>query len=288
VKNLIQEAEPPQQEWSYEARRVKIHGPEAFDAMRRAGRLAAETLDFITPHVQPGIATGDLDRLCHDFIVGHGAIPAPLNYRGFPKSICTSINHVVCHGIPGDKRLQDGDIVNIDITVIVDGWHGDTSRMYYVGKPSVKASRLVDATYRAMMAGIEVVRPGARLGDIGEAIQKLAEGERFHSMFLRSAPMSLLVTAAAAPVADQWIVEDHQPLPGVGFLLACPLQQAPGRAPAVRGRSISRSIFRHQLALDAWHPHCQERGSDGRRFRSRPPLAWIIIRGWPHAYTPKR
>ena len=153
MKHLIQEAEPPQQEWSYEARRVKIHGPEAFEAMRLAGRLAAETLDFITPRVQPGITTGELDRLCHDFIVKHGAIPAPLNYRGFPKSICTSINHVVCHGIPGDKRLQDGDIVNIDITVIVDGWHGDTSRMFGVGKVGVKAQKLMDVTYEAMMRG---------------------------------------------------------------------------------------------------------------------------------------
>jgi methionyl aminopeptidase len=180
VKHLIKEAEPaPAQDWSYEARRVKIHGADGFEAMRRAGRLAAETLDFITPHVQPGVATGELDRLCHDFIVGHGAIPAPLNYRGFPKSICTSINHVVCHGIPGDKRLQDGDIVNIDITVIVDGWHGDTSRMFPVGKVGVKPQKLIDVTYEAMMRGIEVVKPGATLGDIGHAIQSYAESHRF-------------------------------------------------------------------------------------------------------------
>jgi methionyl aminopeptidase len=174
----MQEAEPAG-DWSYDARRVKIHGADAFEAMRRAGRLAAETLDFITPHVQPGVATGELDRLCHDFIVRHGAIPAPLNYRGFPKSICTSINHVVCHGIPGDKRLQDGDIVNLDITVIVDGWHGDTSRMFAVGKVGVKAQKLIDITYEAMMRGIEVVKPGATLGDIGHAIQSYAEAHRF-------------------------------------------------------------------------------------------------------------
>src|SRR5499427_6214734 len=151
--------------------RIKIHGQEAFEGMRRAGILAAGTLDFITPYVRPGITTGELDRLCHGFIIDHDAIPAPLNYRGFPKSICTSINHVVCHGIPGERRLMDGDIVNIDVTVILDGWHGDSSRMYFIGKPSVKAHRLVDATYRAMMAGIETVRPGSRLGDIGHAIQ---------------------------------------------------------------------------------------------------------------------
>jgi len=166
-------------EWQGEARRIKLHGPEAFEAMRKAGRLAAETLDFITPMVTPGTTTETLDKLCHDFIVERHAIPAPLNYRGFPKSICTSINHVVCHGIPGERKLAEGDIVNIDVTVILDGWHGDTSRMFFVGKPSVKAQRLVEATYRAMMAGIEVVRPGAQLGDIGHAIQAVAEAERF-------------------------------------------------------------------------------------------------------------
>ncbi len=166
-------------EWQGEARRIKLHGPEAFEAMRKAGRLAAETLDFITPMVTPGTMTATLDKLCHDFIVERRAIPAPLNYRGFPKSICTSINHVVCHGIPGERKLAEGDIVNIDVTVILDGWHGDTSRMFFVGKPSLKAQRLVEATYRAMMAGVETVRPGARLGDIGHAIQIVAEAERF-------------------------------------------------------------------------------------------------------------
>jgi methionyl aminopeptidase len=166
-------------EWSGEARRIKLHGPDEFAAMRKAGRLAAETLDFITPEVREGVTTARLDKLCHDFIVDHGAIPAPLNYRGFPKSICTSINHVVCHGIPGERKLIDGDTLNIDVTVILDGWHGDTSRMYFVGKPSVKAQRLVEATYHAMMAGIAIVRPGARLGDIGHAIQTVAEAERF-------------------------------------------------------------------------------------------------------------
>jgi methionyl aminopeptidase len=166
-------------DWRLEERRIKIHGPEDFAGMRAAGRLAAETLDFIAPHVVPGVTTGELDRLCHDFIVGHGAIPAPLNYRGFPKSICTSINHVVCHGIPGDKRLSKGDILNIDVTTILDGWHGDTNRMFYVGEIGVKARRLCEVTYEAMMRGIESVRPGATLGDIGHAIQSFAEGHRF-------------------------------------------------------------------------------------------------------------
>src|SRR6516225_1006130 len=150
---------------------IKIHGPEAFAGMRRAGALAAATLDFIAPHVRPGVSTAELGRLCHDFVADHGAISAPLNYRGFPKSICTSVNHVVCHGIPGERRLMEGDILNIDVTVILDGWHGDTSRMFLVGERiPVKARRLVDVTYEAMMLGIAVVRPGIHLGAIGDAI----------------------------------------------------------------------------------------------------------------------
>ncbi len=158
---------------------IRLHSAADFDGMRRAGRLAAETLDFITPHVKPGITTGELDRLCHDYIVAHKAVPAPLGYRGYPKSICTSVNHVVCHGIPGDKVLENGDALNIDVTVILDGWHGDTSRMFPVGEIGVKARRLTDVTYEAMMRGIEVVKPGATTGDIGHAIQRFVERERF-------------------------------------------------------------------------------------------------------------
>lgn len=158
---------------------IKIHDPQDFDGMRKAGLLAAQTLDMIIPHVVPGVSTDALDKLCHDFIVAHGAQCAPLNYRGFPKSICTSVNHVVCHGIPGDKVLADGDIVNIDVTTILDGWYGDTSRMFCVGdKASVKAKRLIDVTYEALWRGIRVVKPGATVGDIGHAIQQYAEGER--------------------------------------------------------------------------------------------------------------
>ncbi len=163
-----------------EDRHITIHGAADFAAMRRAGLLAAETLDYVLPHVVPGASTEDLDRLCHDFIVARGAIPAPLNYRGFPKSICTSVNHVVCHGIPNEKkRLGKGDIINIDVTVILDGWHGDSSRMIYLGQPKVLSRRLVEATYEAMMRGIAVVRPGATLGDIGHAIQSYAEAQGF-------------------------------------------------------------------------------------------------------------
>ncbi len=164
---------------------IELHTERDFEGMRRAGRLAAEVLDMITDHVKPGISTEELDTLCHDHIISNGGIPAPLNYQGagpypFPKSICTSVNHVVCHGIPGDKRLKEGDIINIDVTVILDGWHGDTSRMYLVGtKIPVKARRLVDITYDAMMAGIATIKPGSRLGDIGAAIQTMVEGQRF-------------------------------------------------------------------------------------------------------------
>lgn len=158
---------------------IYIHGVEGFEGMRKAGRLAAQTLDYIAPFVVPGVTTAELDRLCHEFILKNDAIPAPLGYRGFPKSICTSINHVVCHGIPGDKKLVDGDILNIDVTVILAGWYGDTSRMYKVGKTGIRANKLIDVTYEAMMRGIEVVRPGATLGDIGHAIQSYAEKQGF-------------------------------------------------------------------------------------------------------------
>jgi methionyl aminopeptidase len=162
-----------------DGRAVKRHGPADFAGMRKAGRLAAETLDYIAPYVKAGITTGELDRLCHEFIVGYGAICAPLGYKGYPKSICASGNHVVCHGIPGDKELADGDIVNLDVTTILDGWYGDTSRMFLVGDVGIKARKLVDTTYEAMMAGIAVVKPGATLGDIGAAIQRHAEAQRF-------------------------------------------------------------------------------------------------------------
>lgn len=159
---------------------ITIHSKQDFAPMRAAGKLASQVLDFITPHVKQGISTEELDRLCHDYILEHGAIPAPLGYRGYPKSICTSVNHVVCHGIPSsDKKLQNGDIINIDVTVIKDGWYGDTSRMFKVGKVPLRASKLVDVTYEAMMRGIEMIKPGNTFGDIGHAIQSYAEKQGF-------------------------------------------------------------------------------------------------------------
>jgi methionyl aminopeptidase len=159
---------------------ITLKTPEEIEKMRIAGRLAAQVLEMIGPHVRPGVTTGQIDRICHEYIVEElGAVPAPLNYRGFPKSVCTSVNHQVCHGIPGAKKLKSGDIVNIDITVIKDGWHGDTSKMFFVGKPSVQAQRLVETAYEAMWRGIGQVRPGATLGDVGHAIQHFVESNRF-------------------------------------------------------------------------------------------------------------
>ena len=162
-----------------DGRRITIYAPEDFGGMRAAGRLAAETLDMIAPHVVPGVTTDALDKLCHDFILAHNAVPAPLNYRGYPKSICTSINHVVCNGIPGPRKLEDGDTLNIDITVILDGWYGDTSRMYISGNANTKARRLIDVTYESLMIGLDAAKPGNTLGDIGHAIQTYVEGQRF-------------------------------------------------------------------------------------------------------------
>jgi methionyl aminopeptidase len=159
---------------------ITIKTPEEQDKMRVAGHLAAQVLDMIGQHVQPGVSTERLDRICHDYIVDElKAIPAPLNYKGFPKSICTSVNHVVCHGIPSDRVLKHGDIVNIDITVIKDGYHGDTSRMFFVGEPSILAQRLTAVCLEGMWRGIRAIRPGARLGDIGFAVQSYVEEHRF-------------------------------------------------------------------------------------------------------------
>ena len=157
---------------------IVLLGADGFAGMRVAGRLAADTLDYVIDLVAPGVSTDALDRACHDFILGGGGVPAPLHYLGFPRSVCTSVNHVICHGIPSDKVLYDGDILNIDVTVVVDGWHGDASRMYFVGNVGRKAVRLSEVTYEAMMRGIAAVKPGATLGDIGHAIQSFAESQR--------------------------------------------------------------------------------------------------------------
>ncbi|MGD0761767.1 MAG: type I methionyl aminopeptidase [Roseiarcus sp.] len=157
---------------------IKLHGPEAFAAMRKAGALTARALDLLVERVRPGVSTASLDKFIFEFARDHGTYPAPLHYRGYRKSICTSINHVVCHGIPDDKPLRDGDILNIDVTLIVEGWHGDASRMYIAGEAPRRAQRLIEVTYESLMRGIAAVKPGATTGDIGYAIQSYAEGER--------------------------------------------------------------------------------------------------------------
>ena len=158
--------------------KVKLHGPEGFAAMRKAGKLAAEALDMLVPHVVPGVTTQTIDDLVLEFALDHKALPATLNYRGYTHSTCTSINHVVCHGIPGNKPLREGDIVNIDVTLIVEGWHGDTSRMYAVGPISRRAARLLEVTYESLARGIKAVKPGHTTGHIGAAIQTYAESQR--------------------------------------------------------------------------------------------------------------
>ena len=157
---------------------IKLHGPEGFAGMRKAGALTAQALDLLVPMVKAGVTTASLDKFIFEFGQDHNAYPAPLNYRGYRKSICTSINHVVCHGIPDDKPLRDGDIVNIDVTFILDGWHGDASRMYVAGEPSRRAQRLIEITFECLQRGVAVVKPGATTGDIGHAIQTYAESER--------------------------------------------------------------------------------------------------------------
>ncbi|MBL6458327.1 type I methionyl aminopeptidase [Belnapia sp. T6] len=159
-------------------RRIKLHSAEDFAGMRAAGRLVAAALDMITAHVREGITTEELDRICHEFVLDHGALPASLGYQGYAHATCISLNHVVCHGIPGERRLAEGDILNIDLAVILDGWHGDSSRMYAVGKVGTRAQRLMDVTHEAMMRGIQAIRPGATVGDIGHAIQRHVEAER--------------------------------------------------------------------------------------------------------------
>jgi len=158
---------------------IKLHSPADFEGMRKAGRLAAEVLDMIAEHVEPGVATEELDRICHEYILAHGATPAPLGYHGFPKSTCISINHVICHGIPGPKKLNKGDILNIDVTVILNGWHGDSSRMYKAGKINRKAERLIDVTHECLMRSLEIIKPGATFGDIGAVISEYAHSERY-------------------------------------------------------------------------------------------------------------
>ncbi len=244
----------------FDSRPIIIHPAEAYESMRKAGRLAAEVLDMVAEIVDVGVTTATINDLAHQMILDNGAIPAPLNYKGFPKSICTSVNHVVCHGIPDDKVLKDGDILNVDVTVIVDGWHGDSSRMYWVGNPPLKAKRLTEVTYSAMMKGIEQVRPGATVGDIGHAIQQFVEqhnysvvrdycghgiGREFHT-----APNILHYGNAGEGVTlKEGMFFTVEPMVNVGKP-ETKLNQKDGWTVTTRDRSLSAQ-FEHTLAVTA-------------------------------------
>lgn len=243
-----------------ETRTITIHSPVDYDGMRRAGRLAAEVLDMIGEHVNPNVTTQELNDLCHEMIVGAGAVPAPLNYRGFPRSICTSVNHVVCHGIPGGLKLKNGDIVNIDVTVIVDGWHGDSSRMYWVGNPPIKAKRLTQVTFEAMMLGIEQVKPGAQVSDIGRAIQNYAEKHGYsvvrdycgHGIgrIFHTAPSILhYYEEGYSPVLQEGMFFTVEPMINVGDYETI-LNKHDGWTVTTRDKSLSAQ-FEHTIAVTA-------------------------------------
>lgn len=240
--------------------RIAIHSAQDFACMRKAGRLAAQTLDHVAPYVQPGVSTERLNQICHEFIVSHGAIPAPLNYKGFPKSICTSVNHVVCHGIPSaEKKLKKGDIVGIDVTVIVDGWHGDTCRTFAVDKVGVKARKLMDTTYETMMHAIEQIRPGATLGDVGYAAQSYAEARNYsvvqdfcgHGIGLtfHSAPNVLhFGSPGTGLVLQEGMFFTVEPMVNVGDYRIKILQD--GWTAVTRDRSLSAQ-FEHSVGVTA-------------------------------------
>lgn len=242
-----------------DSRTIPIHKAASdYEGMRKAGRLAAEILDEMVTFVKPGITTNAINEYVHKRIVDAGAVPAPLNYRGFPKSVCTSVNHVVCHGIPSDQKLSNGDIINIDVTTIVDGWHGDTSRTFWVGEPSVKAKRLTELTYEAMMRGIEVVKPGATTGDIGHAIQSFIEphgysivreycghglGKTFHT-----APNILhFGKPGTGPVLEEGMFFTVEPMINVGKA-ATILNRHDGWTVTTRDKSLSAQ-FEHSIAV---------------------------------------
>jgi len=239
---------------------IPLHTKDDFDGMRKAGRFAAELLDMMAEHVQPGITTDELNSIVHEKIIQAGHTPAPLGYKGFPKSLCTSVNHVVCHGIPSDKKLKKGDVINIDVTPIVDGWHGDTSRMFWVGDVPVKAQRLTQVTYDALMLAVEMVKPGVRLGDIGHAIQTYVEDHGYsvvrdycgHGLG-RSFHTAPSVLHYGAPNTGTTLVEGMfftiEPMVNAGKP-GTKLNRADGWTVTTRDRSLSCQ-FEHSLGVTA-------------------------------------
>ena len=238
---------------------IVIHDdPEDFEKMRKAGRTAAECLDYITPYVQVGVSTGELDDLCREFFTSRGVIPACLGYRGYPKSVCISINHVICHGIPDyERKLVDGDMLNIDVTGILDGWYGDTSRMYFAGKPSIKAKRLVEVTYECMMRGIDVVKPGARMGDIGAVIAEYAHkygysvvdmfcGHGLGQVFHDEPNVMHIARKGTGPLMEEGMFFTIEPMINIGKPDAIILKD--GWTSVTRDKSLSAQ-FEHSLAV---------------------------------------
>lgn len=252
--------------------RIPLHGPEGFAAMRKAGQAGAELLDFLTPYIKPGVTTGEIDDLAVQWGKERNLTHGPFNYHGYPRSLCISINHVVCHGIPGPKKLEEGDIANIDVTPIVDGWYGDTSRMFYVGKPSVRAQKLVEVTYECLMRAIDIVRPGVRLGDIGHVIQTYAEGHRF-SVVRDFCGHGVGTTFHCAPsvlhygekgtgdVLDEGMIFTIEPMINVGRPETKILQD--GWTAVTRDRSLSAQ-FEHAIGIT----------SDGCEIFTLSPKGW--------------
>lgn len=237
---------------------IKIYDPEEFEGMRKAGQLAAECLDYITPYVKVGVSTGELDDLCREFMTSRGAIPACIGYHGYPKATCISINHVICHGIPTyERKLVDGDILNIDVTAIVDGWFGDTSRMYYAGKPKLKATRLCDVTYECLMRGIDVVKPGAHFGDIGAVIEEYAHkfgysvvdmfcGHGVGKVFHDAPNVMHCGRKGTGPVMEEGMIFTIEPMINTGKKDGIILQD--GWTSVTRDKSLSAQ-FEHSLAV---------------------------------------
>lgn len=237
---------------------IKIYAAADFEGMRKAGKLAAECLDYITPYVKVGVSTGELDDLCREFIVSHNAIPACLGYHGYPKTVCISINHVICHGIPSyERKLADGDMLNIDVTVILDGWFGDTSRMYIAGKPKIKAKRLCDVTYECMMRGIDVVKPGVHFGDIGAVIAEYAHkygysvvdmfcGHGLGKVFHDEPNVMHIAKKGTGPIMEEGMFFTIEPMINIGGPDGLILQD--GWTSVTRDKSLSAQ-YEHSLGV---------------------------------------
>lgn len=233
---------------------VIIHDKSDFEGMRKAGNLAAQVLDYITEFIKPGVTTNYINDLCHTFITNAGAKSAPLGYKGYPKSVCTSKNNVICHGIPDDIPLKNGDILNIDTTVIVDGWHGDTSRMYFVGEPTIKAQRLCRATYDAMMIGINQIKPGAMLNDIGRAIQKYIDGYGY-SIVYQYCGHGIGKTFHTAPSVLHYATDENDMELKTGMFFTVEPMINAGKPDAILDKTDGWTVRTRDMSLSAQFEH---------------------------------